>query len=128
MTQDASTPRPNPSPTTGSHQIPTGMWGGNHTVMQISPQGASVEFDCANGKIAGPMATDDSGHFDVAGTYSPEGPGPIREDKPRESRARYSGTVTGDMMLLTLRLEGSSEMLVSVSLTHGKPGKLRKCY
>ena len=128
MTIDSSNPRSTATPTTSGSQQLSGTWGGNHVTLEISDQGATLEFDCGTGSISKPILLDSEGHFDVTGTYTREGPGPVRQGKQRDARAHYSGTVTDDTMTLTVRLEGSSEPLLSVSLTRGKQGKLRKCY
>jgi len=128
MTIDSSKSRSTATPTTSGNQQLSGTWGGNHVTLEISDQGATLEFDCGTGSISKPILLDSEGHFDVIGTYTREGPGPVRQGKQRDARAHYSGTVTDDTMTLTVRLEGSSEPLLSVSLTRGKQGKLRKCY
>jgi hypothetical protein len=128
MTIDSSNPRSTAIPTTSGNQELSGTWGGNHVTLEISDQGATLEFDCGTGSISKPILLDSEGHFDVIGTYTREGPGPVRQGKQRDARAHYSGTVIADTMTLSVRLEGSSEPLLSVSLTRGKQGKLRKCY
>ncbi len=143
MTIDSSKSRSTATPTTsGNQQLSgtwggnhvtleiqlSGTWGGNHVTLEIADQGATLEFDCGTGSISKPILLDSEGHFDVIGTYTREGPGPVRQGRQRDARAHYSGTVTDDTMTLTVRLEGSSEPLLSVSLTRGKQGKLRKCY
>jgi len=128
MTIDSSKSRSTATPTTSGNQQLSGTWGGNHVTLEIADQGATLEFDCGTGSISKPILLDSEGHFDVIGTYTREGPGPVRQGRQRDARAHYSGTVTDDTMTLTVRLEGSSEPLLSVSLTRGKQGKLRKCY
>lgn len=126
MTPDSS-PRP-PAPTAPGQRQLSGLWGGMHVTLEISEQEATLEFDCANGSIREPILLDSAGHFDVAGSYTREGPGPVRQGVNREARARYSGNVTDETMTLAVRLEGSSEPVLNLSLTRGKQGKIRKCY
>ncbi|SRR6266498_159311 len=126
MTPDSSSRPPTPT-ATGQRQL-SGLWGGMHVTLEISEQEATLEFDCATGTIREPIVLDANGHFDVAGSYNREGPGPVRQGVQTDSSARYSGTVTGETMTLAVRLEGSSEPLLKLSLTRGKQGKIVKCY
>jgi hypothetical protein len=119
-----------PSPatrTTNANQNLSGLWGGLHVTLEISNDNARLEFDCASGSIKDPFLLDSSGHFDVVGSYDRQGPGPTRQGAKTESDARYSGTINGDTMKLSVQLPGSSENL-EYSLTRGHPGKVTKCY
>ena len=145
-TSDAATPRAtatpapaktmitnsnnSPSPATGAasaNQNLSGVWGGLHVILEISSDSATLEFDCASGSIKDPILLDSTGYFDVVGSYNRQGPGPTRQGAKTESDARYSGMVNGDTMKLSVQLPGSAEIL-EFSLTHGKQGKITKCY
>ena len=118
------------SPATGAaspNQNLSGVWGGLHVTLEVSSDSATLEFDCASGAIKDPILLDSNGHFDVLGSYNRQGPGPTRQGVKTESDARYSGTVDGNTMKLNVHLTGSSEIL-EFSLTHGRPGKITKCY
>jgi hypothetical protein len=128
MTPDSTKPRPPTTATPTAQRQLSGLWGGMHVTLESSEQGATLEFDCATGTIREPIVLDANGHFDVAGSYNREGPGPVRQDVQTDSSARYSGTVTGETMTLAVRLEGSSDPLLKLSLTRGKQGKIVKCY
>ena len=128
MTPDSTKPRPPGTSTTSAQRQLSGLWGGLHVTLEISEQSATLEFDCATGSIREPIVLDSAGHFDVAGSYNREGPGPVRQDVQTDSSARYSGTVSGETMTLAVHLEGSSEPLLNLSLTRGKQGKIRRCY
>ena len=128
MTPDSTKTRPSTTPTTSAQRQLSGLWGGMHVTLESSEGGATLEFDCATGTIREPIVLDSAGHFDVAGSYNREGPGPVRQGVQTDSSARYSGTVTGETMTLAVRLEGTSEPLLNLSLTRGKQGKIRKCY
>jgi hypothetical protein len=128
MTPDSTPPRPPTAPTNSAQRQLSGLWGGMHVTLESSERGATLDFDCATGTIREPIVLDSAGHFDVVGSYNREGPGPVRQGVQTDSSARYSGTVTGETMTLAVRLEGSSEPLLNLSLTRGKQGKIRKCY
>lgn len=105
--------------------VATGAWGGEHVVMQVTAQGATVEWDCASAHIPQPLVTDSAGAFQTEGTYRREG-GPVREDDPGEA-ARFRGTVSGDRMTLTVTLTGSGHELGTFTLTRGRTPRLFKC-
>jgi hypothetical protein len=109
------------------NQTLSGIWGGLHVILEISSDSATLEFDCASGSIKDPIVLDANGHFDLVGSYNRQGPGPTRQGMNTDSDARYSGTVNGNTMKLNVQLPGSSEIL-GFTLTHGRPGKITKCY
>ena len=96
--------------------------------MQITADGAQLEFDCATGAIAGRVRPDAQGAFKVKGTFTPESHGPVRDDAaPRARKATYSGTIKGDAMSLRLDIEGEEGPGQKFSLVRDHPGNLRKC-
>ena len=113
---------------TKESRVAEGVWGGAHLRMNVSGEGASLDFDCANGQIAAPFVADAEGGFDLPGTYTREGPGPIRIGREPSARpARYTGRVEGERMTLSVRLEGSATPLAEFTLTHGSEGRVVKC-
>ena len=104
-----------------------GIWGGDHVTMSIA--GAThVELDCAHGDIPAPLAIDDQRQFNTTGTFVREHGGPIRDGEvPDTHPARYSGSVTGDRMQLTIRLTDTNETIGTFSLTRGAQGRVVKC-
>jgi len=120
---------PTPSPkSASSHQLSSALWGGNGVSLEVSDGKASLEFDCANGTISEPIMLDNEGRFEVPGLYVREGPGPVRQGGNKQSQAIYSGVVKDDTMTLSIRMDGSSDELLKVTLVRGKQGRLRKCY
>ena len=109
--------------------IATGTWGGQQINISIEGNAATVEYDCANGTINGPLKVDRNGRFSLSGTHVREHGGPIRADeKPPSQPARYTGRIDGKKMTLTVTLPNSNEKLGTFTLTHGQSGRLRKCY
>lgn len=104
------------------------LWGGRHVSMSVGEEGARLEFDCARGQIDAPFETDAEGRFDLPGTYTRHGPGPIRLGKTPPTRpARYAGRVEGSRMTLSVRLEGSDRPLGEYTLRRGSRGNVVKC-
>jgi hypothetical protein len=109
-------------------RVAEGVWGGQHVRLSVGEEGASLEFDCARGQIDAPFETDAEGRFDLPGTYTRQGPGPIRVGKPPTSRpARFAGRVEGARMTLTVTLKGSDKPLAEYNLTRGDEGRVFKC-
>jgi hypothetical protein len=103
----------------------SGQWGGPHIDLLLEGGIGTVEFDCAGGTIDTNLAA--SGTFTAAGTYRAGQGGPVRVGQIFTSqRATYSGSVAGDQMTLSIRLEDGST-LGPFSLTRGAPGQLTRC-
>jgi len=126
--QKSDSPTPSPKSASSPNQLSSAIWGGNGVSLEISDNKSSLEFDCANGTISEPILLDNEGRFEVPGLYVREGPGPVRQGGNKQSRAIYSGVVKGDTMTLSIRMDGSSDELLNVTLVRGKQGRLRKCY
>ena len=109
-------------------RVAEGLWGGQHVSMSVGGEGARLEFDCARGQIDAPFETDAEGRFDLPGTYTRHGPGPIRIGKTPTARpARYTGRVEGSRMTLSVRLANSDKPLAEYTLTRGDGGNVFKC-
>jgi len=107
-------------------RIPSGSWGGQHISIDVGSKSATIEYDCANGVIDGPLVVDADGHFNLRGTHRPERGGPVRADDNRPGQpATYTGTIKGNTMTLTLKVGDSDEE--TFTLEKGKPGELVKC-
>ena len=105
-----------------------GVWGGPNVRLQVSEQGATVEFGCAHGSMLEPIKPDASGLFSVAGTYTPEHGGPIRKDETaNDLPATYKGRVSGDTMRLEIVLPDKTIQPPPFTLIRGGGGKLIKC-
>jgi len=107
-------------------KIPTGAWGGDHISMDVGSKSATIEYDCAHGEIEGPLEMDANGRFSLRGTHTPERGGPVRaDDKPPSHPAKYVGSISGNTMTLTLKLEGVDDE--TFTLGKGKEANLFKC-
>ena len=105
-----------------------GIWGGQHMRLEVSRNGASIEYDCAHGTIDQPMTLDSRGYFDVRGTHVTERGGPVREGERSDAlAARYTGRIQGETMTITIVLIDSKEIAGTFTLGYGKTPRLRKC-
>ena len=104
------------------------VWGGHHVSMKVTPQGATLEFDCAHGNMLEPIKANAKGEFTARGTYTPERGGPIsRDSPPRDLPATYKGSIDGDTMRLEIMLAEKDQAPEPFTLTRGKVGRLVKC-
>jgi hypothetical protein len=104
------------------------VWGGRDISMEVTPQGAAVEFDCAHGNLLEPIKANAKGEFAARGTFTPEHGGPITlANPPRDLPAIYKGTIAGDTMRLEVVLADKDQQPEPFTLTRGKSGRVRKC-
>ena len=104
------------------------VWGGNDVSMEVTPQGAKLEFDCAHGEILQAIQPNAKGEFTARGTYTPEHGGPVFKDNPpRDLEAVYKGSIDGDTMRLEIMLAEKEQAPEPFTLTRGKVGRLVKC-
>lgn len=108
-----------------SQALPSGPWGGERAVLEVRPGGADLDFECAAGTIAGPFTVDADGGFDLAGTFTPQHPGPVRDTDAAATSARYTGDIRDDTMTLTVT--NASGKWGPYTLTRGARPTLRKC-
>ena len=110
-----------------SSTVASGIWGGNHLVMQVSSDEITLEFDCAHGRIASPLKLR-NGRFEAVGTYVREAMGPTRKGGSSAVDAKYSGTVQDGKMDITIEFIRPQEKVGRFNLVHDKSGRLWKCY
>ena len=83
--------------------VPKGEWGGRNMSLFVDAAGASASFKCgAQGRINQPLVLNDSGTFDLIGTYDPV----VVNGGARS--ARYTGTLSGTMLQVTVNLDGGT--------------------
>ena len=105
-------------------EVRAGVWGGERITLTVGRTGSTVHFCCAAGKIDQDLSVDASGSFEAPGEYQFEG-GPIPAGGNPLLPARYSGTVSGSHMTLTVTLP--SGLLGPFALTFGYPGLTATC-
>jgi len=105
-----------------------GAWGGEHISLQVSEDGATVEYDCAHGTIPRRIILDRRGRFDVSGTHVEEHGGPIRESKQLDGYpVRFIGRISGKRMQLTVRNSVTKRLIGIFTLVYGQEAELVKC-
>ena len=109
-------------------RIATGSWGAPHIRIDVGQGSATIDYDCANGTIDGPLTFDSKGRFTWRGTHRREGPGPIRVGHElKGSPALYTGSIKDDTMTLTVKLTDSNEVVDTYTLKRGSFGRVFKC-
>jgi hypothetical protein len=105
-----------------------GVWGGEHIRFEVTEAGASVEYDCAHGKVEGKIVVDSQGRFDVYGLHYEERGGPARPgDDAAGYRVRLSGRVGGSLMKLTVTRAGTRRVVGTFDLARDREPMIVKC-
>jgi hypothetical protein len=108
--------------------LPLGLWGGEHISIEVTEQGATVEYDCAHAAINQRIILDRRGRFDVSGMQVLERGGPVRQnDQLAGYPVRFTGEVNGKRMKLSVRKSAARELIGTFTLVYGNEARLRKC-
>lgn len=103
-----------------------GVWGGNHIRLEVTENGANIEYDCAHGTVQEKILVDAAGRFNVAGTHYREHGGPVREGEGSNGQpVRFTGRVGGSLMSLTVTR--GRETIGTYTLTRDSQGRVFKC-
>ena len=105
-----------------------GQWGGQHVGLMLDSSGGTLDYDCAAGRIDGPVLPGRDGRFVAAGTHTPGTGGPERIGEARPSYpARYSGSVSGDWMTLRVDVPDRGIVIGPYRLRRGAQPMLMRC-
>jgi hypothetical protein len=106
-------------------RLPTGTWGGDHIGVFVDSAGATFLFDCAGGRVEGPIALNAAGDFDVVGTFAGAGNTVNADHSPHP--ARYAGHATGTRLDVTRTLLDGSGAPASFTATLGDSPHVIAC-
>jgi hypothetical protein len=107
--------------------VPTeivGTWGGDNAGLIASDTSAHVHIGCTLGDTKEIIRPDASGHFDVPGTYNVDA---FPVNRGIDHPARFTGSVAGITMTLTVTLTDTARTLGPVTLIYGKEPKMGPC-
>jgi hypothetical protein len=108
--------------------MPMGTWGGQHIGMEVTDNGARIEYDCAHGTINHQIVSDSNGEFAAKGFHVQERGGPVREGEESDGQpARYTGRTNGKTMTLTVTVVDTNETIGTFTLRYGKQPRITKC-
>jgi hypothetical protein len=122
-----ATPPPEAAAAAGAGVALSGSWGGEGVALEVTPEGARFEFDCAHGASDAAIALDRRRCFDLSGTYVEEMGGPVREQPAPGYPVRYAGCVENDVLALTVTRSSDGEVLGTYRLRAGEEPALVKC-
>jgi hypothetical protein len=105
-----------------------GSWGGQHVGLVIGPSGGTVDYDCAAGRIDGPLSVGRNGRFSGRGSHTPGTGGPERVGEVRPSYpAVYSGSVSGGWMTFRVDVPEPAIVIGPYRLRRGAEPMLMRC-
>jgi hypothetical protein len=118
--------------------LPVGAWGGQGVQLNVTEDGAILEYDCAHGTVNQRFEVGEDGKFDLPGTYEDETGGPtgvvtaMNENGSISANstghpARYTGAVSGSEMSLTVALTDIGRLVGTSRLVRGATPRLHKC-
>ncbi len=105
-----------------------GIWSGKHITLEISNDEATVEYDCATGKIDGKIKLDKKNNFRISGTYLEERGGPVRlGEQSNAVKVTFTGQIKGKKMNLTVSRNDTKKLIGKFTLYYGREPYLVKC-
>lgn len=105
-----------------------GSWAGKHISLEITAQGAKIEYDCASGAITEKIILDKNRSFNVLGTHIEEHGGPTRQNEQSPGLpVRFIGRIKGKRMTLIVKRKDNNKVIGTFSLIHGQESLLVKC-
>jgi hypothetical protein len=110
-------------PTGSINGVVVGTWGGDDSGLIADDSSAHTHIGCTYGNVKGPVTLVD-GRFDVEGTYNITAH-PV--DLGILHPARFSGTVFGKLMTLTVSLTDTAVTLGPVELVLGREPRMGIC-
>jgi hypothetical protein len=115
-------------PNSLANTVVTGNWGGEHIGLTATADSSQIEYDCAAGRIQGPIVLDAEGRFSAAGSHTIGQGGPVRMDEaPDVHPARYDGRVSGNRMELRVLLSDRNEHIGTFRLERDAPPRVFRC-
>jgi hypothetical protein len=110
-----------PVPVPGQVQ---GTWGGDNAGLIAGDSSAHVHIGCTFGDTRESLHIDANGRFDQAGVYDVDA---YPVSRGITHPARFTGTVIGRSMVLTVTLSDTARQLGPVVLTYGVDPKMGPC-
>jgi hypothetical protein len=103
------------------------VWGGEHIALEVTADGATLEFDCATASITKPLTVDAKGNFRAEGTFTRERPGPTMRNGNPAASATFSGSIAGNTLHLHISSGAKSDGGEDYVLLRDQPGRVMKC-
>ena len=96
--------------------------------MIVSDTGATIDYDCAAGRVTGPLRVSSDGSFSWSGVHLPGHGGPVRADEPpNEHQATYTGSATANHLVLTVSLLDNTQPPATFVLDRGVLARVFRC-
>ena len=101
-----------------------GMWGGENAVAYVEDTVVHVHIGCTVGNSNQLIVPEPGGQFDIKGEYNITAYPVYR---PPDHPARFSGTIRGATMTLTIALTDTAVTLGPVTLYYGREPHMGPC-
>ena len=107
----------------------SGVWGGEHIRLEAAIDSITIIYDCALGKIYGPLIPEGADEFTLFGTHTFETGGPVIPGaRPDIHAAKFEGNIQSDVMILTVSLTDSLMVIGTFTLHYNSMGNVYRCY
>jgi hypothetical protein len=105
-----------------------GRWAGKHISIEVTEQGAKIEYDCASGTINKKIVLDKTHSFKVPGKHIEEHGGPVRPDEQSNGfPVSIIGRIKGKRMTLIVKRQDNNKLIGTFILFRGQESTLVKC-
>ena len=102
----------------------TGTWGGENAGLIATDSSAHIHIGCTLGDTNTPIRPDSYGHFDVTGKYNIDA---YPVDRGIFHPARFTGSIDGNDLTITVTLTDTGAKYGPVKLTRGKEPQMGPC-
>src|SRR5678810_901191 len=102
----------------------SGTWGGDNAGLIATDSSAHVHIGCTLGDTNTQIRPDSYGRFDVTGKYNVDA---YPVDRGILHPARFTGSIDGNELTLTVTLTDTGAQYGPVTLTRGKEPKMGPC-
>lgn len=106
--------------------VAVGTWGGPEASLVLTRAGGNLSYSCGAGTIDSAWTISDDGQFLASGEHF-FGGGPVPPQGREPHPARYSGTIKGNALTLTVTLSDLDLTLGPYRLLRGGPIAVELC-
>jgi hypothetical protein len=118
----------NKPPMQSNKKLATGAWGGQDIRLEVTDNGANIQFACATATIDEPVTLNSEGGFDVKGKFKAQRPGPTRAGEDNSVAAHFVGHLKDQELTLTISNLETKETIGTFIMTLGGAARVKRCH